>query len=129
MRTMKQKLADVDADHKANQKRARAFNEGQDRRVNVGIAIELRVLIPGKGTKAVIITRSEETAVCVDPTDCDTMVTVLRGSLYNAGLTLPMNMLHRDDNVIYEIDTACPECDKAREKRIKAKKSGKRGRR
>lgn len=131
MATIKEKLARVDADRKANQERAKAFVAAK-RTYPIGVCIQLSVMIPSlkKSGKGVVITRADETTVMVDPTDVDTMITVLRGSLANSQLTLPMDILCADDNEMFEVDLECPKCkqeregrkpNKARERRLQAK--------
>lgn len=87
---------------------------------NVGIRIQISVMIPSakKPGKGIVISRAEESVVLVDPTDVDTMIAVLRGSLVNANITMPMDLMCAEDNEIFEVDLECPECRKA-------KKSGK----
>ena len=121
MSKIREKLEIVENDIKANRERAKA--QSMNRRVDVGIAIEVRVLIPGPNGKGALMVRSEETAVAADPTDLETMVTVLRGSLINASMGLPDAMVYGDDNAIYSVDMRCPKCRKA--KRSAVKKSGK----
>lgn len=100
----------------------------QNIQANVGIHIQLSVMIPSakKAGKGVVITRADETVVVVDPTDVDTMIAVLRGSLANAQITMPMDIMCAEDNEIFEVDLECPKCKRAKASKRKGKAKAKR---
>jgi len=83
------------------------------RAIDVGIRIQVSVVLPSvrKPGKGVVITRTEDIEVVVDPTDVDTMTTILRGCLVNAQRTIPEGLMGDDDNEITEVDLKCPVCE------------------